>query len=107
MCCAHGTSIVSRVQLLSARHPCFFNRWGTMYVTIGPRNSGLFRLAVSKLLFDGRPYVQSLSSFTVNQECAVLSQRIALEINSNINKNRNFDMSEKVQLQIANHMRVC
>jgi hypothetical protein len=49
--------------------------------------------------------------FTSDHECAVLSQRLALEISSTAyvtsGSTRNSDMADKVQHQISNHLRVC
>jgi hypothetical protein len=68
----------------------------------------VFKLAISKLL--SAPDERELN-FTVHQQCAVLSQRLALEINSATyiisGSTRNYDMSHKLQTQIASHMRVC
>jgi hypothetical protein len=70
----------------------------------------VFDLAISKLLC-GAPDDHELGTFTVNQKCAVLSQRLALDINSatynTTGAARNYDMSHKLQTQIASHMRVC
>src|SRR5258708_30296083 len=109
MCHAHGASIVSYVWPFSA-HPYFFYRWGSMYDCSDPKIRGhTLHLAVLKLLFDSS-HPRSLS-FTAAQYCAVLSQRLAIDINSTTyltgGSTRNFDMTGKVQAQIANHMRVC
>jgi hypothetical protein len=75
---------------------------------------GILDLAVTKLLCASGD--RGSLEFTDHRACAVLSQRLALEINSSAylasgststRKSRNYDMSDKVQLQIANHMRVC
>jgi hypothetical protein len=48
---------------------------------------------------------------TSDHQCAVLSQRLALEISSTTyvtgSSTRNSDMADKVQRQISHHMRVC
>jgi hypothetical protein len=81
-----------------------------MYDSSDPKIRGdILPLAISKLLFDSS-HSKSIV-FTINQECAVLSQRLALDINSSTyvtsGSTRNYDMLNKVQTQIANHMRVC
>jgi hypothetical protein len=67
----------------------------------------IFKLAISKLLY--APDNLQLK-FTAHQQCAVLSQRLALEINSATyiisGSTRNYDMLHKLQTQIASHMRV-
>ncbi|KAF8271312.1 hypothetical protein EI94DRAFT_1720892 [Lactarius quietus] len=83
--------------------------WGTMYDSGVDRVRGsIIRFAAMKLL--GSDIYGNLS-FTADQHCAVLSQRLALEINSSSyvtsGSTRNYDMSEKAQFQISNHMRVC
>src|SRR3984885_5392199 len=103
MCHVHGTSTVSHAQLLLAHPDCFY-RWGTMYQS---GDSKVFTLAIEKLLL--AQHNLDLP-FSTNQECAVLSQRLALDINSSAyltSGKWNHDMSLKVQTQIASHMRVC
>ncbi len=106
---AHGTSIVSPVYR-SFRHILTFYRWGTIYDCSDQRNlRSIHSLAITKLLCaDGDPY--SLQ-FSIDQQCAVLSQRLALDINGTTyvtsGSTSNYDMMDKVQLQIANHLRVC
>lgn len=81
-----------------------------MFDSSEPRNRrGILDFAIAKLLCtSGQP---NQLQFTVDKECAVLSQCLALEINSSIyvtsGSTQNHNMLEKVQLQIAKHMRVC
>ncbi|KAH9175331.1 hypothetical protein EDB89DRAFT_2066689 [Lactarius sanguifluus] len=89
--------------------------WGTIYDSSDDLNrETLLDFAVLKLLCgrDDRP--DSLSSvvpMSTDQQCAVLSQRLALDIDSSAyitsNSTRNYVMADKAQLQIANYMHVC
>ncbi|KAH9081594.1 hypothetical protein EDB83DRAFT_2283085 [Lactarius deliciosus] len=83
--------------------------WGTIYDYSDERTCGsIIPFAIKKLLCNDDD-ARSLS-FSADQHCAVLSQRLALDINSTTyvtgKSTRNYDMLDKVQLQIANHMRV-
>ena len=70
----------------------------------------ILSFAITKLLCapDGEPPRPPL---TTDQQCAILSQRLALDINSSAyvisGSTRNYDMADKAQLQISNYMRVC
>ncbi|KAH9175272.1 hypothetical protein EDB89DRAFT_349519 [Lactarius sanguifluus] len=81
--------------------------WGAIYDS-GLNRKTLLDFAVIKLLRDARSGDLSLST---DQQCAVLSQRLALDIDSSAyitsGSTRNYVMADKVQLQIANYMRVC
>ncbi|KAH9178639.1 hypothetical protein EDB89DRAFT_1927636 [Lactarius sanguifluus] len=80
--------------------------WGTLY-DCGSKGSReiLLEFAAAKLLCG--PIGHS-GSFTSDHECAVLSQRLALEINGTTNGfTRIYDVVDKEQLQISNFMRVC
>ncbi|KAF8271301.1 hypothetical protein EI94DRAFT_1720854 [Lactarius quietus] len=88
--------------------------WGTTYDSIEIQNqSGILGFAITKLLCSSQ-YHYGLR-FTSDQHCAVLSQRLALDINSSAyitsglagDSTRDCHMLKKVQLQIANHLRVC
>ncbi|KAH9082104.1 hypothetical protein EDB83DRAFT_613711 [Lactarius deliciosus] len=85
--------------------------WGTIYDSSNDLNrETLLDLAVLKLLC-GRDDRSGNISLSIDQQCAVLSQRLALDINSSAyitsGSTRNYAMADKAQLQIANYMRVC
>ncbi|KAH9175259.1 hypothetical protein EDB89DRAFT_2092796 [Lactarius sanguifluus] len=75
--------------------------WGTLY-DCGSEDSRkiILEFAVAKLLCG--PGGHS-GRFTSDHECAVLSQRLALDINGTTSD----DVADKEQLQISNFMRVC
>ncbi|KAH9042332.1 hypothetical protein EDB84DRAFT_1472869 [Lactarius hengduanensis] len=83
--------------------------WGAIYDS-GLNRETLLDFAVIKLLC-GRDDRSGDLSLSTDQQCAVLSQRLALDIDSSAyitsGSTRNYVMADKVQLQIANHMRVC
>jgi hypothetical protein len=99
----------SHAQILSA-HVHFFYRWGLSY-DHGENSTRdtMLNFAATKLLC-ASPSV-SEKTLTNDQKCAVLSQRLALDINSSAyvtsGSTRNYEMAYKAQLQISNHMRVC
>ncbi len=75
-----------------------------------PRNLDLLKFAQEKLLCVD-DIVTGLSSYSSERGCAVLSQRLALDINSTgyitSGFTKNYAVAEQAQVQIANHMRVC
>ncbi|KAH8998885.1 hypothetical protein EDB86DRAFT_781144 [Lactarius hatsudake] len=83
--------------------------WGAIYDSSLNRET-LLDFAVIKLLC-GRDDRSRDLSLSTDQQCAVLSQRLALDINSSAyitsGSTRNYVMADKVQLQIANYMRDC
>ncbi|KAH9082164.1 hypothetical protein EDB83DRAFT_2547862 [Lactarius deliciosus] len=83
--------------------------WGAIYDSSLNRET-LLDFAVIKLLC-GRDDRSGDLSLSTNQQCAVLSQRLALDINSSAyitsGSTRNYVMADKVELQIADYMRVC
>jgi hypothetical protein len=70
----------------------------------------VLRFAITKLLCGPDDESGDLS-LTTDQQCSVLSQRLALDINSKAyvttRSTRNNEMADKAQLQISNFMRVC
>ncbi|KAI0255367.1 hypothetical protein BJV78DRAFT_1279535 [Lactifluus subvellereus] len=78
--------------------------WGTMYDLGDERvRRRLLYFAIEKLL-----HGSTISALTEDQQYAVLSQRLALDIHTTayVEAPPN-DASEKILKQIANHMRVC
>jgi hypothetical protein len=67
-------------------------------------------LAITKLLCAPDDESGNIS-LTTDQQCSILSQRLALDINSTAyvtsGSIRNYEMADKAQLQISNFMRVC
>ena len=109
MCSVYGTPIVSHIPI-SLAYPYFFCRWGTRYSAGDlPTQTNILGFARMKLLCSEEYYKRL--RFTADQHCAVLSQRLALEIDTstyvNSGSTRDYRMLDKVQLQISNHMRVC
>ncbi|KAH9175335.1 hypothetical protein EDB89DRAFT_2137024 [Lactarius sanguifluus] len=88
--------------------------WGTIYDSSDDLNrETLLDFSVMKLLHgpDDRPdSLFSVVPMSTDQQCAVLSQRLALDIDSSAyittDLTRNYVTADKAQLQIANHMRV-
>ncbi|KAH9019831.1 hypothetical protein EDB85DRAFT_1896484 [Lactarius pseudohatsudake] len=85
--------------------------WGTIYDSSEDLNrETLLDFAILKLLC-GRDNRSGNISLSIDQQCGVLSQRLALDINSSAyitsGSTRNYVMADKAQLQIANYMRVC
>ncbi len=84
-----------------------FCRWGTCYDFGDDQvRDGLLHFAIQKLLCRIPMPNEGLSEA---QKCAVLSQRLALDINSTlyITTPPNSEEAEKLHNQISNHMRVC
>ncbi|KAH9037252.1 hypothetical protein EDB85DRAFT_2287937 [Lactarius pseudohatsudake] len=83
--------------------------WGAIYDS-GLNRETLLDFVIIKLLC-GRDDRSGDLSLSTDQQCAVLSQRLALDIDSSAyitsGSTRNYVMADKVQLQIANYMRVC
>ncbi|KAH8988894.1 hypothetical protein EDB92DRAFT_2068305 [Lactarius akahatsu] len=88
--------------------------WGTIYDSSDDLNrETLLDFAVMKLLHGPYNRPDSLSSvvpMSTDQQCAVLSQRLALDIDSSAyitsDSTRNYVTADKAQLQIANYVRV-
>ncbi|KAH9051699.1 hypothetical protein EDB87DRAFT_1582246 [Lactarius vividus] len=81
--------------------------WGTCYDFSDDQvRDGLFHFAIQKLLCRLPTPDEALSEA---QKCAVLSQRLALDINSTlyVTAPLNYQEAEKVHNQISNHMRIC
>ncbi|KAH9046307.1 hypothetical protein EDB84DRAFT_1265284, partial [Lactarius hengduanensis] len=80
--------------------------WGTLYDCGGEGSrETILEFAVAKLLCGQGGHSRR---FTNDHECAVLSQRLALDINGTTNGfTRIYDVVDKEQLQISNFMRVC
>src|SRR6266702_3699956 len=84
-----------------------FCRWGTCYDFGDDQvRDGLLHFAIQKLLCRIPMPNEGLSEA---QKCAVLSQRLALDINRTlyITTPPNSEEAEKLHNQISNHMRVC
>ncbi|KAH9081566.1 hypothetical protein EDB83DRAFT_2214337 [Lactarius deliciosus] len=83
--------------------------WGTLYDCSSEENRrNILKFAVTKLLCRSGGNTDSFSS---DHECAVLSQRLALDFDHTAyitsGSTKKYDMASKVQLQISNFMRVC
>ncbi|KAH9015314.1 hypothetical protein EDB84DRAFT_1567751 [Lactarius hengduanensis] len=81
--------------------------WGTCYDFGDDQvRDGLFHFAIQKLLCRLPTPDEALSEA---QKCAVLSQRLALDINSTlyVTAPLNYQEAEKLHNQISNHMRIC
>ncbi len=90
-------------------HPYFFCRWGAMYsASAGKLN--MLGFAQERLLCVDHISPGSLG-YSSERGCAVLSQRLALDINSTgyvaSGFTRKHEVVEKAQYQISNHMRIC
>jgi hypothetical protein len=80
-----------------------FVRWGTCY-DFGDQQvrDGLLHFAIEKLLCQPMG-----SSFSEAQKFAVLSQRLALDINTMTYTITETPVEEKIRTQVSNHMRSC
>ncbi|KAH9035048.1 hypothetical protein EDB84DRAFT_1269650, partial [Lactarius hengduanensis] len=83
--------------------------WGTLYDHSSEENRrNILKFAVTKLLC--RPSGNT-DDFSSDHECAVLSQRLALDFDHTAyitsGSTKKYDMASKAQLQISNFMRVC
>ncbi len=92
----HGTPSVSRVSLVLSAHSYFFHRWGTQYDYSESRNRAqILSFAIVKLLC-ARDDDSGHLSLTTDQQCAVLSQRLALDIDTTAyvvtGSKRNYEM---------------
>lgn len=108
MCHANGTAIVRHVSsFFTHSQPYAFYRWGTLHDYSDPEHQpDILIFAKEKLLCHfGNP------TYLPRHQCAVLSQRLALEIDSSAyvlgEYTKDEDIADKIQEQIANHMRVC
>ncbi|KAH9172798.1 hypothetical protein EDB89DRAFT_1850878 [Lactarius sanguifluus] len=91
----------------SCRIFSYFVRWGTCYDFGDDQvRDGLIHFAIQKLLCRLPTPGETLSKA---QKCAILSQRLALDINStsHVTAPLDYQEAEKLQNQISNHMRIC
>lgn len=84
--------------------------WGTRYDSSG-RQGRMSTLDFARMkLLRSEEYYRDLH-FTAEQHCAILSQRLALDIDCSAyltrSHTRDYQMLEKVQSQVAGHMRIC